>query len=251
MKCVAASTRTSRRTTGGTVGSSGDPDAAARRSARPRRPRGRRCSSSPRRSLGVAGGEPDRRQGRRLGRRQDGHLRRAARRQAVQRARCRPRRRSTRASHRTKPVSQYKLVGKQRVPRVDIPDKVDRQVHLRRTTSGCRGCCTAASCGRAARAPTATARRRRSLSVDESSIKHIPGAQVVRSGDFLGVVAPTGVRRDPGGGAAEGEVGRARRSLPGTGNLWKRCASSDAAGRRRRDHGRTRATSTTAFASAR
>ena len=29
------------------------------------------------------------------------------------------------------------------------------------------------------------------LSVDESSIKHIPGAQVVRTGDFLGVVAPT------------------------------------------------------------
>ena len=27
------------------------------------------------------------------------------------------------------------------------------------------------------------------LSVDESSIKHIPGAQVVRFGNFLGVVA--------------------------------------------------------------
>ena len=28
------------------------------------------------------------------------------------------------------------------------------------------------------------------LSVDESSIKHIAGAQVVRKGDFIGVVAP-------------------------------------------------------------
>ena len=75
------------------------------------------------------------------------------------------------------------------------------------TTSGCRGCCTAGSSGRAARAPYGN-RARRSR-VDESSIKHIPGARVVRKGDFLGVVGAGRVRRDPGRRAAEGQVGRA------------------------------------------
>ena len=51
----------------------------------------------------------------------------------------------------------------------------------------CPTCCTAASCGRAGRAPTALAPR--SLSIDESSISDIPGARVVRKGDFIGVVA--------------------------------------------------------------
>ena len=46
------------------------------------------------------------------------------------------------------------------------------------------------------------------LSIDESSIKHIKDAKVVRFGNFVGVVAPTRVRGDPGRGAAEGEVGR-------------------------------------------
>ena len=56
-------------------------------------------------------------------------------------------------------------------------------------TSACRACSTAASSGRAARAPTARPTRR-IVSIDASSIAHIPGAQVVQKGNFLGVVAP-------------------------------------------------------------
>ena len=44
------------------------------------------------------------------------------------------------------------------------------------------------------------------VSVDESSIKHIPGARVLRQGDFLGVVAAERVRRDPGRRAAQGDL---------------------------------------------
>ena len=52
------------------------------------------------------------------------------------------------------------------------------------------------------------------VSVDESSIKHIPGASVVRKGDFLAVVAPDRVRRDPRCRAVEGAVeGRAAPAL--------------------------------------
>ena len=83
-------------------------------------------------------------------------------------------------------MSQYKLVGT-RVPRIDIPDKVTgtyTYVHNIRVP----GCCTAGSSGRAARARMATGTP--IVSVDESSIKHIPDVQVVRKGDFLGVVAP-------------------------------------------------------------
>ncbi len=88
----------------------------------------------------------------------------------------------------TKPVSQYKIVGTS-PPRVDIPSKVTGEmtyVHnisvpgmlhgrvVRPRGQGAYGDGTA---------PTL-------LSVDESSIKHIPGVQVVRYKNFLGVVAP-------------------------------------------------------------
>src|SRR5205823_4691463 len=87
----------------------------------------------------------------------------------------------------TKPVGQYKLVGKlQR--RIDIPAKiagtytyihnvrVPGMVHARRVRP--RG--TGAN----------SAQNHFPLSVDQSSIKHIPGAQVVQIGNFLAVVAP-------------------------------------------------------------
>ncbi len=85
-----------------------------------------------------------------------------------------------------KPVNRYKLVGT-RVPRVDIPDKVARQIRRTCSTCACPTCCTAASCCRADSAPSAPAPSR--SSVDESSIKDIPSARVVRKGDFIGVVA--------------------------------------------------------------
>jgi CO/xanthine dehydrogenase Mo-binding subunit len=57
------------------------------------------------------------------------------------------------------------------------------------------------------------------LSVDESSIKHIPGAQVIRKGNFLGVVAPNeydAVRASVQLKAKWSESP----TLPGTGNLY-------------------------------
>jgi len=87
-----------------------------------------------------------------------------------------------------KPVAQYKLVATHGVPRVDIPAKVSGQftyshnvkvpgmVHgrvVRPRGQGAYGAGTAPKV----------------VSIDESSIKHIDGASVVRFGDFVGVVA--------------------------------------------------------------
>ena len=91
------------------------------------------------------------------------------------------------------------------------------------------GCCTAESCGRAARcvygfgAPI--------VSVDESSITHIPGVQVVRKGDFLGVVAPQ--EYDAIQAAAQLKVKWADppAALPGSGNEFKGMRALDSAGK--------------------
>ena len=87
-----------------------------------------------------------------------------------------------------KPVSQYTVVGTS-FPRIDIPDKVDRHLHLRAER---------ARPGDAPRPARPSARRRRQhgrerhadQSIDPTSIAHIPGAQVVQIANFLGVVAP-------------------------------------------------------------
>ena len=80
------------------------------------------------------------------------------------------------------------------MPRVDIPDKVTGKhtylhnikvpgmVHARWVRPRGQG-----AYGTGAKI----------VSVDESSIKHIPGASVVRKGDLLAVVAAARVRRDP------------------------------------------------------
>ena len=84
-----------------------------------------------------------------------------------------------------KPPSRYKLVGT-RVPRIDIVDKVTgRQMHMQhvRVPGMLHG---RVVLPRGQRAFGAGAK---AASVDESSIKDIPGARVVRKGDFIGVVA--------------------------------------------------------------
>ena len=100
--------------------------------------------------------------------------------------------------------SKFKVIGT-RVPRIEIPDvvsgkytyiqnvRVPGMLHGRVVRPRGQGALTQGA---------------KVLSVDESSIKHIAGAQVVRKGDFIGVVRAEGVRRDPGERAAEGEVGR-------------------------------------------
>ena len=83
-----------------------------------------------------------------------------------------------------KPVNRYKLVGTP-VPRVDLPEKMHGQyelVHHLRVPGMLHG---RVVLPRGQRAFGAGAKP---LSVDESSIKHIP-ARIVRKGDFVGVVA--------------------------------------------------------------
>jgi CO/xanthine dehydrogenase Mo-binding subunit len=84
-----------------------------------------------------------------------------------------------------KPINRYKLVGAS-VPRVDIPDKASgTYVHMQhvRVPDMLHGRIVRP---RGQRAYGAGAKP---LSIDESSIADIPGARVVRKGDFVGVVA--------------------------------------------------------------
>jgi CO/xanthine dehydrogenase Mo-binding subunit len=85
-----------------------------------------------------------------------------------------------------KPITRYRLVGT-RVPRVDIPQKASGKYvymqHLRMPEM---------LHGRVVRprGQRAYGDGAKPLVVDESSIAGIPGARVVRKGDFVGVVAP-------------------------------------------------------------
>jgi nicotinate dehydrogenase subunit B len=126
----------------------------------------------------------------------------------------------------TKPVSQYTLIGK-RVPRIDIPPKVTGSyayVHNLRLPGMLHGrvVLPAGQRGYGAGAPV--------LSVDESSIDQIPGAQVVRRGDFVGVVAPD--EWDAIRAAEQLAVTWAEPPpLPGDGNLPAHMRDQAAAGR--------------------
>ncbi len=124
-----------------------------------------------------------------------------------------------------KPVSEYKVVGT-RPPRVEIPDKVTGKytyVHNIRIPGMIHGRVVRPR-GQGAYGTGATI-----VSVDESSIKHIPGAQVVRKGDFLGIVAPR--EYDAIQGAAQLKVTwNEEKILPTTGNLWKQMRDQDSAG---------------------
>lgn len=84
-----------------------------------------------------------------------------------------------------KPVSQYRLVG-QRPPRVDIPEKAAGKythVHHLRVAGMLHGRVVLP------RGQRGFGIGAQPVSIDESSIAHIPGAIVIRKGDFVGVVA--------------------------------------------------------------
>jgi CO/xanthine dehydrogenase Mo-binding subunit len=90
----------------------------------------------------------------------------------------------------TKPISQYRIVGKSGIPRVDIPDKVTGKfvyVHNVRVPGMLHGRVVRPRGQGAYGRGTAP----KILSVDAGSIRSIPGARIVRHKDFLGVVAPT------------------------------------------------------------
>jgi nicotinate dehydrogenase subunit B len=126
----------------------------------------------------------------------------------------------------TKQVSQYTVVGT-RVPRIDIPDivtgkmtyignvRVPGMLHGRVVRPRGQG-----AYGSGAKL----------LSLDESSVEHIPGVQVVRRGDFVGVVAPN--EYDAIQAAAQLKIKWADPpTIAGSGNFWKQAREHDAAGK--------------------
>ncbi|HZO96557.1 MAG TPA: molybdopterin cofactor-binding domain-containing protein [Gaiellaceae bacterium] len=125
-----------------------------------------------------------------------------------------------------KPVSQYRIIGT-RVPRVDIPDKISGRytyVHNVRIPGMLHGRVVRPR----GQGPFGTGAQ--IVSVDEGSIGNIPGARVVRRGDFLGVVAPH--EYDAIQAAAQLKVTwKAYPPLfPGTGNIWGKMRADDSAG---------------------
>jgi CO/xanthine dehydrogenase Mo-binding subunit len=128
----------------------------------------------------------------------------------------------------SKPISSYKLVGFSRVPRVDIPAKVDGTyvyVHNIRVPGMLHGRLVRPR-GQGAygdgTAPTI-------LSVDASSIAHIANARVVQRGNFLGVVAPK--EYDAIQAAAQLKVKwAAMPPVSGSGDMWKQMRAFDSSG---------------------
>jgi CO/xanthine dehydrogenase Mo-binding subunit len=128
----------------------------------------------------------------------------------------------------TKPVSQYAIVGTN-PPRIDIPDKVTGKmtyVHNIRVPGMVHGRIVRPR-GQGAYGDGTSPKI---VSVDEGSIKHIEGAQVVQFGDyFLGVVAPHEYAAIQA--AAQLKVKWADNPVISTsGNLWKQMRDHDSAG---------------------
>jgi nicotinate dehydrogenase subunit B len=115
-----------------------------------------------------------------------------------------------------KPVSEYTIVGKP-VKRVDIPEKVTGAyvyAHNVRLPGMLHGRIVRPRGQGPYTEPV------KALKVDESSIKGIKGARVVRKGDFVGVVAAT--EQDAIQAATQLKVTWAEsKTMPGNGNLWK------------------------------
>jgi CO/xanthine dehydrogenase Mo-binding subunit len=115
-----------------------------------------------------------------------------------------------------KPVGQYKIVGKS-YPRIDIPNKVVGKytyVHNIKIPGMMH-----ARIVRPRGAGANTSQNHFPQSVDEKSIKHIPGAQLVRVNNFLAVVAKQ--EYDAIQGASQLKVvWKTDPKLPGSGNYW-------------------------------
>ncbi|MEI8106158.1 MAG: molybdopterin cofactor-binding domain-containing protein, partial [Actinomycetes bacterium] len=115
-----------------------------------------------------------------------------------------------------KPVSSYKVVGKS-FPRIDIPAKVAgtyTYIHNVRIPGMIH-----ARTVRPRGAGANTAQNHIPLSVDASSIAHIPGAQVVQIANFLAVAAPK--EYDAIQAASQLKVvWKSDPKLPGSGNFW-------------------------------
>jgi nicotinate dehydrogenase subunit B len=127
----------------------------------------------------------------------------------------------------TKPVSQYTLVGTS-PPRIDIPAKVTgayTYVHNIRIPGMLHGRMVRPR----GQGSYGEGTNSQLLSVDPTSISHIPGARVVRRNNFLGVVAPNEWAAVQA--AAQLKVKWADPpELPGVGNIWGQMRALDAAG---------------------
>jgi nicotinate dehydrogenase subunit B len=125
-----------------------------------------------------------------------------------------------------KAASQYKVVTTP-MPRIDIPDKVTGKytyIHNVRVPGMLHGRVVRprGQAGFGFGTPI--------VSVDEGSIKHIAGVQLLRKGDFLGVVAPT--EYDAIQAAAQLKVQWADPPpLAGSGNLFANMRAQEAAGK--------------------
>ena len=127
-----------------------------------------------------------------------------------------------------KPISAYTTVTKRdTVPRIDIPAKVNgtyTYVHNVRVPGMLHGRVIRPH-GQGAYPYNSNV----AISVDEKSIAHIPGVQVIRVGNFVGVVAPK--EYDAIQAASQLKVTyNDNPILPGVGNLWKRYRELDAKG---------------------
>src|SRR5262249_50963734 len=134
------------------------------------------------------------------------------------------------------------------VPRIDIPDKVSGRftyTHNVRVPGMLHGRIVRPRGQGAYGKGTAPAIE----SIDESSIKGIPGVQVVRFKNFLGVVAPTEFAAIQA--SAQLKVKWAENpALPGVGNMFKSWRDLDAAGKAPARVASTNGNFDTAFASA-
>jgi nicotinate dehydrogenase subunit B len=128
----------------------------------------------------------------------------------------------------SKAIGSYKLVGLADVPRVDIPAKVTGSyayVHNIRIP----GMLHARVVRPRGQGSYGGGSATNILTVDPKSIAHIPGARVVRRGDFLAVVAPK--EYDAIQGAAQLKVTFGEPpAISGSGNLYKSMRDFDAAG---------------------
>jgi CO/xanthine dehydrogenase Mo-binding subunit len=128
----------------------------------------------------------------------------------------------------TKAISSYRIVGHHGIERIDIPDKVTGKfvyVHNVRVPGMLHGRVIRPRGQGAYGDGTAP----KVLSIDQSSIRNIAGAQVLRFKDFVGVVAPTEYAAIQA--ASQLKVTWAENPpLPGVGNLWKQMREQDSAG---------------------
>src|SRR4051794_39265614 len=124
-----------------------------------------------------------------------------------------------------KPVGQYTVVGT-RVPRLDIPAKVAGSyvyVHNVKVPGMVHGRVVFP------RGQAAYGFGTPIVSVDERSLAHIPGAQIVRRGDFIGVVAPREFDAIQAAAALKVSWGEPP-TLSGVGNLFANWRAQDTAG---------------------